>query len=141
MAFKVTQLSLQRSFEQLLQLAAQEKIYLANWNTRLAGTITGLDAVEIVNNINRVLDQFAEVTATPGLSNYVKTQFDTPTYDVQVEYAAMRNALIDIRTWLRNNIPSTAISIVNGVPVGQNFGTGATAPLKALVVAAMATID
>ena len=141
MAFKVTAFSLQRAFEQLLQIATQEKTYLANWNARLAVNISGLDAVEIVSNIDRALVSFDQVSQTAGLAQYAKDQFATPAYDIVAEYTAMIAALAAIRTWLRTNIPSTAISIVNGVPVGQTFIPADTAPLKALVVAAIATID
>jgi len=141
MAFKASQLPLQRGFERALDVAGQEKRTLDAWDTRLNGNITGLDAVEMLNNLDRVLAIFSEVAALPGLAAYAQSQFSNATYNVTAEFDVMINALAAVQSWLKTNIPSTAISIVSGVMVGATYTPAQTAPLRALVVAAAATIE
>ncbi len=68
MAFKASQLSLQQGLTQALDVAGQEKRTLNAWKTQLAGNITGLDAVAMLANLDRVLPVFAQVSALPGLA-------------------------------------------------------------------------
>lgn len=140
MAFFASQLSLQLGFQNILNIAQQQKSYLGVWNTRLASDITALDAVEIVSSVTRAVSAMDTTAALPGLTEYARTQFANPAYNVAAEYTSMKNALVAISTWIKSNIPANSITISNGVPVGATFAPAATAPLKALVVAAMATI-
>lgn len=140
MAFIASTVALQRGFDQLLTIAMQEKTYLSNWNARLTSDITALDAVEWVANINRAVSAMDTIAALPGLAGYAQAQFANPGYEVATEYTAMRNALVAVRTWLQANIPANGITITNGVQVGATYSPAATAPLKALIVAAAATI-
>lgn len=141
MAFKASQLPLQRGFERALDVAGQEKRALDSWAAQLNGTITGLDAVAMLANLDRVLAVFTEVAALPGMAEYAKTQFGSATYDVAAEFSAVISALAAVRSWLRTNIPANAVSISNGVMVGATYTPAQTAELKALVVAAAATIE
>lgn len=141
MAFRASQIALQRGFETLLSVAAQQNLYLSNWSTRLQSNITALDAVEIVASINRALTVLDAAAALPGMADYAKTQFDDPAYDVVSEYNAMHAALVAVRNWLATNIPANGITISNGVQVGAVYAPAATAPLRTLVIAAQATID
>jgi hypothetical protein len=140
MAFIASQLALQRGFESLLSVASQQKTYLANWNSKLNGNITALDAVAIVSSVNQALAAMDQYTALPGMAAYAQAQFGNGIYNVATEYTAMRNALIAVRDWLITNIPSNAITITNGVQVGTTYTPAQTASLKSLVVAAAATI-
>lgn len=140
MAFKASTISLQNGFERMLSIALQEKNYLNNWNSRLTSNITALDAVEWLSNLNRVLSEFDIIAALPGLQAYAQAQFGGATYDVASEYSTMRSSLVAVQQWLLTNIPSNSITIVNGVQVGASYTPAQTAPLKALVVSAAATI-
>lgn len=141
MAFKASQLPLQRGFERALDVAGQEKRTIDAWVAQLNGNITGLDAVAMLANLDRVIGVFEEVAALPGLAEYAKTQFDDPAYDVAAQFTAMTAALSAVRSWLRTNIPANAVSISNGVMVGATYTPAQTAGLKSLVVAAAATIE
>jgi len=140
MTFLASTLSLQRGFEQLLAIALQQKAYLSAWNTKLAGNITALDAVEIVSSITQATTALDTLAALPGLAEYAQQQFGQGAYDVALEYNNMRSALIAIRTWLQTNIPSNAITITNGVQVGAVYTPASTAALRTLVQTAAATI-
>jgi hypothetical protein len=139
-AFIASQVALQRGFEALQSVAAQQKTYLGIWNTKLAGNITALDGLEIVSSINQATTLMDQYAALPGLAAYVQTQFGSPGYDVAAEYTAMRAALIAVRNWLTSNIPPNAITITNGAQVGAVYTPAQTAGLKTLVTAAAATI-
>lgn len=141
MAFKASQLSLQQGLTQALDVAGQEKRTLNAWKTQLAGNITGLDAVAMLANLDRVLPIFAQVSALPGLAVYAKAQFGNDTYDVAAEFNTMVSALTAIKTWLTTNIPANAVSISNGSLVGATYTPAQTAGLLSLVNAAIATID
>ena len=140
MAFIASTLPLQFGFERALSIALQEKNYLGQWNTKLVSNITALDALSWIANLNDALAQLDVVSALPGMQAYAQTQFGSGTYDVATEFSGMRAALVAIRDWLLANIPSNSITITAGVQVGQSFAPAATAPLKALVVAAIAKI-
>lgn len=141
MAFKASQLPLQRGFERALDVAGQEKRTLDAWVIQLNGNITGLDAVAMLANLDRVLAVFSEVAALPGLAAYAQSQFSDAAYNVSAEFTATINALTAVKTWLTTNIPSNAVSIVNGVMVGATYTPAQTASLRSLVVAAAATIE
>lgn len=141
MAFIATNLPLQRGFEQLCSVALQQKTYLDNWNTRLAGNITALDAMEIVASIKRALLSLDSAAALPGMQTYAQQQFGNASYDVAQEFSVMRASLQSIVNWLQTNIPANAITIVQGAPVGAIYAPAATAPLKALMIAAWNTIS
>jgi hypothetical protein len=140
MAFLASTVSLQVAFENLLNIALQQKTYLANWSTRLQSNITALDAMEIVSSVNRAVAAMNTIAATPGLDVYAQQQFDNPAYDVVAEFNAMRNSLVAITNWLKANIPANAITVTNGEAVGAVYAPAVTAPLKTLVDAARATI-
>lgn len=140
MAFIASQLSLQRGFEALCNVALQQKNYLANWSARLAGNITALDAVEIMASVNQAVTLMDQYAALPGMQAYAQQMYGSAQYDVATQYSSMRSTLVAVREWLKTNIPANSISISNGVQVGQSYAPAATAPLKALVEAARATI-
>lgn len=140
MAFSATQRSLQRAFEQLQQAAESQKVYLDTWAAKLQGDITALDAIELVASIRRHLRAIDDAAATPGLREYVKAQFNSSAYDAVAEVASMRAALVAVRDWLINNLPANSVTVKNGALSGVTLDPTATAPLRALVVAAAATI-
>ena len=140
MPFIASAITTQRALQQIMEVSVQQKIYLANWDTKLAGNITAIEAMEIVANVNRVDAMLTALAATPGLATYAKEQFGSDTYDIVAEFTAMRNAMIAIRNWIASALPSTAITVTSGVSVGQVFQPAATAPLRALVQAAALTI-
>lgn len=140
MAFIASTVSLQRGFEQL-QLAAQsQKSYLSSWSTKLQSNITALDAMEWVASLNRVIASMDSVASLPGMQGYAQQQFGDANYNVAAEFTTMRGALVNVLNWLKANIPSNAITIVNGVQVGATYAPAATSPLKVLVDAAKDTI-
>lgn len=140
MAFIASTITLQVGFEQLRSVALQQKSYLANWNTRLNSSITALDGLEIVASINRALVSLDANAALPGMQSFAQQQYGNPAYDVAAEFTAMRNALLAVRNWLTTNIPSNAVTIVEGAQVGAVYQPAATASLKSLVNAAAAKI-
>ena len=141
MGFKVSQLPLQRGFEQAISVAFQEKQILANWHAQLAGNITGIDAMNMMANLTRVIDSLNGVATLPGIGDYAQTQFGDVTYDVAAEFTAMLNALTAIKNWLVANIPQNAVTIVNGVLTGATYTPAQTAALRTLVSQAQATIE
>lgn len=141
MAFIASQVPLQRGFEQALNTAFQEKQILANWHAQLAGNITGIDAMNMLANLNRVLVVFNEVAALPNIGPYVQDQFGNASYDVAAEFTAMVNALTAVQTWLKTNIPANAVSIVNGTLTGVTYTPAQTGTLRTLIAAAQATIN
>lgn len=140
MAFIANTVSLQRGFEQLQSIAQAQKTYLQSWSAKLTGNITALDAMEWVSNLNRALAAMDAVASLPGMQAYAQQQFGNAAYDVATEYTNMRSAQAAVLSWLKTNIPSNAITISNGVAVGAIYAPAATAPLKTLVDAAVATI-
>lgn len=140
MAFIASQLTLRQGFEQLLSIAGQQKVYLNNWNTRLAGNITALDAMEIVASVTNAVTAMSTYASLPGMAAYAQAQFGGSQYDVVAEFNAMRSALQAVANWLKTNIPANAITVSDGAAVGASYAPAATAPLKSLVVAAIATI-
>jgi len=141
MAFIASQITLQKGLEEALNFAVQEKAILNNWNAQLAGNITGIDAMNMLANLGRVLEVFNRVSILPGLAVYAQQQFGNDTYDVAAEFTAMVTALTAIQTWLKTNIPANAVSIVNGTLTGTTYTPAQTAELKTLVIAAAATIS
>jgi hypothetical protein len=141
MAFIASQITLQKGLDEALNVANQEKAILNNWNAQLAGNITGIDAMNMLANLKRVLEVFSRVSVLPGLAVYAQQQFGNDTYDVAAEFTTMVNALTATETWLKTNIPSNAVSIVNGQLTGATYTPAQTASLKSLVIAAAATID
>ena len=140
MAFIASAITTQRALQQIMEVSVQQKIYLANWDTKLAGNITAIEAMEIVANVNRVDTLLTTLAATPGLATYAKDQFGSGTYDIVAEFTTMKNAMIAIRNWIVSALPSTSLTVTSGVAVGQVFTPAATAPLRALVQAAALTI-
>lgn len=140
MAFNATTITLRKGLDAILEIAAQEKNYLAQWNAALAGNIDAQYALIILANLDRVLPLLDSYVALHGMGEYAQTQLGSDTYDIAAEYSAMKTALLNLRDWLRANIPSNAITITNGVQVPAVFPPAATAPLRALVQAAAATI-
>lgn len=141
MAFKANTVALQDAFEQATSLAKVEKTYLQAWSTALNSNITSIFALEMLNNLARAITTFNATSAIPGMQAYAQQQFGTNTYDVATEYTNMVNALVAIQNWLKTNIPSNSVSIVNGVLTGNSYTPAQTAALKTLVNNAIATID
>lgn len=141
MAFHTSLVPLQRAFERALVVAAQERNYLTQWHTQLAGNITALDALNWVTNLNRVIDELTTIAATPGLVAYGKAQYDAAAYDISAEFSTMLTALSAVRGWLRTNLPANSVSVSSGVLSGTTYAPAATAPLRALIQTAINTID
>lgn len=141
MAFKASQVPLQRGFETALSVAHQQKGILASWYAQLAGNITGIDAMNMMANLNRVIPVFQDIASLPNIGPYVQDQFGDANYNVAAEFSAMVNALVAMRNWLQTNIPSNAVSIVNGQLTGATYTPAQTAALRTLVASAQATID
>lgn len=141
MPFRASVLTLQKGFNQALELAATEKVYLQAWSTALAGNITSVYALEILSNLSRAIATLNTIKTLPGLQAYAQNQFGDGLYDVGTEFTAMVNALVAVENWLKANIPSNSVSIVNGVLSGNTYTPAQTAALKSLVVAAIATIS
>ena len=140
MAFIASTLSLQQGLQQAMSLAIQEKNYLTTWSQQLNGNIDAKLALSWVANLNNIIAQFNALAALPGMQAYAQQQFGSGTYDIGAQFTAMVASLQAILTWLQTNLPSGAVTIVNGVEVGQVYAPAATASLKALVDAAAATI-
>lgn len=140
MAFITNVKFLREAFEDALSVAKQQKTILQNISTRLSSTITGVDALEFSANFGRVIPRLQEAAAVPGIIGYAQQQFDDPTYDVALEFTSMISALQAADNWLAANIPANSVYIQDGELAGLSYGTGATAPLKALIDAAEQTI-
>lgn len=140
MAFIASQVALGPALQQIMGLALQEKNYMAQWATAMAGNITAVQAQSWASNLNTVLPMMATLAATPGIQAYAQEQFGNATYDIAGNYTTMVNALTAIQSWLNANIPANSITISNGSLVGQSFTPAQTAPLLALVNTAIATI-
>ena len=140
MAFITNVKFLREAFEDALSVAKQQKTILQNISTRLSSTITGVDALEFSANFGRVIPRLQEAAAVPGIIKYAQQQFDDPTYDVAAEFTVMIAALQAADNWLAANIPANSVYIQEGELAGLSYGTGATAPLKALIDAAEQTI-
>ena len=141
MAFIASQITLQKGLEEALNVANQEKSILNNWNAQLAGNITGIDAMNMLANLGRVLEVFNRVSILPGLAVYAQQQFGNDTYNVATEFTAMVNALTDVQTWLKTNIPANAVSIINGELKGVTYTPAQTSALRTLVASAQLTIN
>jgi hypothetical protein len=136
-----SQLSLQAGFQQMLSVASQEKNILNNWATQLAGNITGIDAMNMVANLNNVIGQFNTLAALPGLQAYAQTQFGNGSYDVSGAFTTMLSALNAVLSWLTTNVPSNGVSLVNGVLTGVTYTPAQTSALRSLVQTAATTIS
>jgi len=140
MAFITNVATLQDAFRDLLNIARQQKAYMASWSSALTANITADVALGWASNINTVLARLDADAAVPGMQTYAEAQFGNPGYDVAAQYAAMRAAMAAILTWLQANLPANSITVVNAVATGATFTPAQTAPLKALIDAAVATI-
>lgn len=140
MAFIASAITAQRALQQIMEVSVQQKIYLSNWNAKLAGDITAIEAMEIVSNINRVNSLLDTLAATPGITVYAQDQFGNANYDVAAEYLTMKNSFIAIKDWIVSSLPTNSVTVTNGQMVGQIFAPASTATLKALVQAAALTI-
>jgi len=141
MAFK-TQLKTQRqALERAIDVARQQKSILQNMDSALNGDITAVNALDYLANFNRVIAELQQSKNVPGIAGYAQAQFDDPGYDVGVEFNTLIAALTSCQDWLKNNIPSNSVSIVDGALTGATYTPAQTAEFKALVQAAMAAID
>lgn len=140
MAFNATTITLRKGLDTLQEIAVQEKAYLGQWNAALAGTIDAQYALNIVANLDRVLATMDTLAALPGMAAYAQQQLGSANYDIAAEYSSMRSALDAVRAWLRTNIPSNAVTIVNGTQTYATYAPAATASLRSLVQSAAATI-
>lgn len=141
MAFKANTVDLQTGFNLATTTAKVEKQYLQAWYTKLASNIDAIFALEMLNNLSRTITTLNSVSALPGLQAYAQQQFGSPAYDVAAEFTAMVNALTAIESWLKTNIPSNSVSIVNGVLTGNTYTPAQTAALRTLVNTAITTIE
>jgi len=140
MAFITNVPTLQDGFRDLLNIAKQQKAYMASWSSALTTNITADVALGWASNINTVLARLDADAALPGMQAYAQAQFANPGYDVAAQYATMRAAIAAILTWLQANLPSNSVTVTNAVATGSTFTPAQTAPLKALIDAAVATI-
>jgi hypothetical protein len=141
MAFK-TQLKTQRqALERAIDVARQQKSILQNISSKLDADITGVDALDFLANFSRVITELNSAKAVPGIAQYARDQFDDQSYDVVAEFNTVIAALTSCDTWLKNNIPSDAVSIVDGALVGNIYTPAQTAVLKNRVETAITTID
>lgn len=140
MAFITNVPTLQDAFRDILNIAKQQKAYMASWSSALTANITADTAIGWVSNLNTVIARLDSGAGTTGMQAYAQAQFGGGAYDVAAQYATMRAALVAVLTWLQANIPSAALTVSNGVVTGQTFTPAQTAPLKTLIDAAVATI-
>jgi len=141
MAFNATAVTLENGLRQIREIAAQEKVYLTQVNTALTGNIDAIYALNFLANLDRVVPMMDTLASLNGMAEYAQQQLGNANYNIVTEYTAMRTALVAVATWLRTNIPSNAITVTAGVQVGATYAPATTAALKALVIAAAATIS
>jgi len=142
MAFKATSVTLKRGYDGIKDLATQYKLtWLPSWNAQLAGNIDAFAALGWKANIDLNIPAMDAWAALPGMAAYAQAQENIPAYNVVVEYTAMKAALVAVRDWIVANIPANSITVTQGVQVAAVFAPAATAPLKALVIAAAASIE
>lgn len=140
MAFITNVVTLQDGFRDILTIAKQQKAYMQSWSNALTASITADVALSWVANLNTVIARMDADAALPGMQAYAQAQFGGGAYDVAAQYATMRAAMVAVLSWLQANIPSNSVTVSNGIATGATFTTVSTAPLKALIDAATATI-
>ena len=136
-----SQLSLQAGFENILNVASQEKAILQSWATKLSGNITGIDAMNMAANLAQVIPSMTTAASLPGMEYYAQTQYGNPSYDIVGAFNGMISALQAVQSWLVVNVPSNAVSLSAGILVGSVYTPAQTATLLTLVNAAAATIN
>ena len=140
MSFR-TSTTLDEGFKRARDLAKQEKAYLQNWSTKLAGTISGLDAYAWSTNLKRIIAELTAISALPGIVAYAQDQYGDSGYNVAAEFNAMLVALQNCLDWLIANIPANAVYISNGELAGNNYTPSQTASFLTLVNTAIVTIE
>jgi len=133
---------LQQGFDQAISMALSQRNVLVDWQSKLAGNITSVDAVNLAQNMKGALSAFNAISALPGIGAYAQMQYGSPTpaYDIGASFTAMVDAFQAIVTWLEANIPANSITITNGSLVGAFYTPAQTAPLLTLINAAVATV-
>jgi hypothetical protein len=139
MAFK-TGLTLDEGFRQARNVAASTKQRLQSTASQLTGTYNALTAIELRQALVYNISQLNASAALPGIAAYAQNQYADNTYDVAAEFSTMLAAFQAIVDWLTTNIPSTGVSVTNGLVTGVDYPPTATAPLLTLVNAAIATV-
>ena len=142
MAFKATTLIPAQAFEQIRSQALSLKSYLTTARASMAAPISSaLIALEVIERLGQVIASMNALATTPGLAVYARDQVNDQSYDVAVEFDAMRVAMVAAKDNLAASFPKDASGFLLYQTLNAN-GTRATRTFtSAQMVSAVAAID
>ena len=116
--------------------------------TSLAGPLPRHRLIALLGGLDRAISIFNTASATPGIAQYARDQFNDQSLDIVAEYAVLVTEVGALRDWVFSNFPKDAgsgawltASFPNtGVSVELNFTTGQLAGYRFradLVIAAI----
>lgn len=107
MAFKTAGLS--KAYNTAQEEAIRLKEYAQSHRAGLiANAQTGFFIEEIMLRMPKAVAVWDAAKNLPGMLQYAKDQHDDPTYDVVLEFTAMRDAAIAVSQWIFDNFPKSA---------------------------------
>lgn len=114
-----------------------------------AGPIVARRAVQVMEELSSINDQFNVLKAVPGLGDYAKAQYADANFNIATEFTTMQNALVACVNWITTNIPKDTVSsrwilveeIVDGKRVDRTLTTVQTAGLRTVLDTLIASIN
>jgi len=106
MAFRTDGLS--KAYQKAQSEAIRIKAFATSArNALLAGPVSANAVIQIMTNLKSSVEVWSTVSSLPGIAQYAKDQENDQTYDVVVEFLAMRNAAVACIDWVFNNFPKS----------------------------------
>ena len=128
MAFPASQQLLFEGFQRSRILAVQVKTKTQrHHDDSAAGDVNRIDLIHLVRVLSNAIDEWAEISALPGIGQYARDQLDDQTINIGAEFTAMRNEAISLRDWIVANFPTHNPS--GAWLVASYDGTGLEVPL------------
>lgn len=101
------------------------------------GPVDGNLIIHIMTTIVAGIVVLDDVAAMAGIVEFAKDQENDPTYDVAVEFTAMRAAAVSVRDWIITNFPKDAGGFIlkdtlelSGAVTVRQFSPTDTFPLR-----------
>lgn len=108
MAFRVGGLG--KAYQKVQVEAINLRIYAVGAQAQLAaGNVSANAVITTLTRMTGAIAVFDSVSAIPGLAAYAQNEENDGTYDVALEFVAMRIEAIGTRDWILTNFP-TAVS-------------------------------
>ncbi len=147
MVFPASTQILAASLLEAVGLASQAKRYAESIrDLTSAGPVSANQILPILSHMKDVITRWTMIAALPGMAQYAKDQYDDQNINIVGEFAAMKQAAIDVRDWVINNFPSSGGYIqkdtleADGAIKVRTFTSADTAGLRVALAAFISTI-